>query len=94
MRLNIDIEKHFDLKKIKLNLKDVINDFAGNVIKDHKQRLQYGQGLDMKPMQKLQPSTIESKRQKKYINPRIPLNATGAMSKIKKRQRNQDKLQS
>jgi hypothetical protein len=83
MRLNIDIEKHFNLKKIKLDLKDVINDFAGNVIKDHKQRLQFGQGVDMKPMQKLQPSTIKSKRQKKYKNPRVPLNATGSMSKIK-----------
>jgi len=83
MRLNIDIEKHFNLKKIKLDLKDVINDFAGNIIKDHKQRLQHGQGVDMKLMQKLNPLTIKSKRQKKYKNPRIPLNATGLMSKIK-----------
>tara|TARA_R110002020_G_scaffold43981_2_gene127124 strand:- start:780 stop:1226 length:447 start_codon:yes stop_codon:yes gene_type:complete len=87
MKLDIDIKELFDLKKIKFDFSSTLNDFAKNVVKDHKRRLQFGQGVDMKPMKKLQPSTIKSKRIKNYKNPRVPLNATSTMSKIKFKER-------
>ena len=81
--LRVDLEKKFNLKKIKpTKLKDVLNDWAGNIVKDHRRRLQYGQDVDMKPMTKLQASTIHGKRFNNYSKPRVPLYGTGAMSKV------------
>ena len=83
MDFNVDIEKMFDLKKVKFDFSKTLNEFAKNVVKDHRRRLQFGQGVDMKPMKKLTPLTIADKRAKNYKNPRVPLFATGTMSNIR-----------
>ena len=67
MRLNIDISKKFNLKKINLNLTKELNE-AGKVIRlDHITRLEKGTGVDGNPMKALQPSTIKSKGSDKIL---------------------------
>ncbi|QDP48450.1 MAG: hypothetical protein Unbinned6747contig1000_8 [Prokaryotic dsDNA virus sp.] len=83
MRTTIDISKAFNLNKIKFDLSKEINESAKAIVKDHDNRLNYGQGVDGKMMTKLQPSTIKSKRLKGYKKPRTPLYATGTMKNIR-----------
>ena len=83
MRTTIDISKAFNLKKINFDLSREINRAAQAIVKDHDNRLNYGQGVDGKMMTRLQPSTIKSKRLKGYRKPRVPLYATGTMKNIR-----------
>ena len=83
MRTTIDISKAFNLNKIKFDLSREINEAAKAVVKDHDRRLSFGQGVDGRMMDKLQPSTIKSKRLKGYAKPRVPLYATGTMKNIR-----------
>lgn len=76
------VEKKFDLSKITFDMSKQLNEFADAIVLDHKNRLQFGQGVDMKPMAKLKGSTIASKRFKRLKKPRIPLYGTGLMSKV------------
>jgi hypothetical protein len=87
MRPKIKIDKHFDLSKIKFDLSKQINMFAGSVIRDHKKRLRYGQGVDEKQMKKLSPSTIHAKRFNNASKPRVPLYGEGKMLNVYSKQR-------
>ena len=61
MKLDIDISKKFNLKKINLNLSKELNE-AGKIIrKDHVTRLERGTGVDGNQMERLAASTIEAK---------------------------------
>ena len=61
MKLNINLSKKFNLKKIKLNLSRELNE-AGKIIrKDHITRLERGMGADGNRMENLADSTIEAK---------------------------------
>ena len=61
MKLNIDIEKKFNLKNIRLNLSKELND-AGRIIRsDHFKRLERGMGANGRPLKNLADSTIASK---------------------------------
>jgi len=83
MKTRISISKKFDLNKVSFNLSKEINNAANAIVKDHDRRLQFGQGVDGKPMKKLTPFTIMDKRSKKYKKPRVPLYATGTMKNIR-----------
>ena len=88
MKADIKLEKNFDLSRFKLDLSTELNDIAGAIMEDHSRRLQHGQGVDMKMYkEKLKRKTVASKRAKGYPKPRIPLYATGMMSKIKHKQK-------
>jgi len=83
MKAKINISKKFNLKKINFNLSEEINNAANAIVKDHDRRLQFGQGVDGKPMKKLTQFTITKKRENKYEKPRVPLFATGTMKNIR-----------
>ena len=87
MKLSVDIEKNFDLSKVKFDLSKQINMFAGAVILDHKTRLNHGQDINGKPMKKLSGSTIQSKRAKRMKKPRVPLYGKGIMKNVYSKQR-------
>ena len=58
--LTIDIEKQFNLKKLKLDLHKELNE-AGKIIrKDHSSRLERGMGVSG-PLENLADSTVEAK---------------------------------
>ena len=73
MKTRISISKKFDLNKVSFNLSREINEAAKAIVKDHDRRLQFGQGVDGKPMEKLSPFTIMDKRIRGYKKPRVPL---------------------
>ena len=83
MKTRINISKKFNLNKISFNLSREINEAAKAIVKDHDRRLQFGQGVDGKPMEKLSPFTIMDKRIRGYKKPRVPLFATGTMKNIR-----------
>ena len=87
MKPEIEINKNFNLSKIKFDLSRQINMFAGSVIQDHKKRLQHGQGVDEKKMKKLSPSTIHGKRHNNLSKPRIPLYGEGKMLNVYSKER-------
>lgn len=82
MRVTFDIAKKFDLKKIKFDFSKQINLMADSIVKDHKTRLQFGQGVNEKPMARLKGSTIASKRFKNLPKPRVPLYGKGVMLNV------------
>lgn len=82
MNLSIELEKKFNLSKVKFDLSKQINMFAGSVVLDHKNRLKYGQDVYEKPMKKLSGSTIQSKRNKGMRKPRVPLYGKGVMLNV------------
>lgn len=82
MKISFGLTKKFDLGNVSLDMHEEINDIAGMVVKDHKDRLEFGQDIKGKPFKKLQPNTIAQKRAKGYRKPRQPLVATGKMQKF------------
>ena len=82
MKFSFGMKKNFDLGKIKLELSEEINDIAGMVVKDHKDRLDSGMDIHGKPFKKLRPNTIAQKSAKGYKDPRKVLVATGTMQKF------------
>ena len=60
MQFTIDLEKKFNLKKIKLDLHKELNDAGAVIKKDHFSRLERGQGVTA-PLKNLKDSTIASK---------------------------------
>ena len=48
----MSVEKDFDLTRVKFDMSKQINMVAGAIIKDHKNRLTYGQDVNEKPMEK------------------------------------------
>ena len=86
MSFGVSVEKDFDLTRVKFDMSKQINMVAGAIIKDHKNRLTYGQDVNEKPMEKLSGSTIQSKRARKMKKPRIPLYGKGVMLKVYSKQ--------
>ena len=78
----IKIEKYFDLKRINLDFHKELNRVGEDVVKDHIDRLNGGQGVDGRQLKSLTPSTIHAKKHKGSPNPRTPLVDTGMMKKI------------
>ena len=82
MKFSFGLKKTFDLGNINLDLHKEINDIAGMIVKDHKDRLDSGMDIHGKPFKKLRPNPVAQKRAKGYKDPRKVLVATGTMQKL------------
>tara|TARA_R110000824_G_scaffold252854_6_gene441673 strand:- start:6071 stop:6607 length:537 start_codon:yes stop_codon:yes gene_type:complete len=76
------LEMDFNLNNIKLDLHKELNLIGGIIAKDHKDRLESSTDVNGKPLKKLRPNTIASKRAKGYAKPTKPLIATGTLQKL------------
>ena len=77
VRPRFKLEMDFNLNNIKLDLHKELNLIGGIIVKDHKDRLESSTDVNGKPLKKLRPNTIASKRAKGYAKPTKPLIATG-----------------
>ena len=82
VRPRFKLEMDFNLNNIKLDLHKELNLIGGIIVKDHKDRLESSTDVNGKPLKKLRPNTIASKKAKGYAKPTKPLIATGTLQKL------------